>query len=36
MVINKNLDEGDLLSKKEIEIPLEWTTKELIEKMKEI
>lgn len=36
MVMNAKLDEGDILSKKEIKIPLEWTVKELIEKMKEV
>ncbi|MBP7847873.1 hypothetical protein KA013_01455 [Patescibacteria group bacterium] len=36
MVMNAKLDEGDILSKKEIKIPLDWTAKELIEKMKEV
>ncbi len=36
MVMNAKLDEGDILSKKEFEIPLDWTAKELIEKMKEV
>ncbi len=36
MIMNKNVDEGDILSKKEFPIPLSRTAKDLIEKMKEV